>query len=171
MHSVRQMFDTDMRLCYACLYPKFEWFDKEFSIEKLIEPQYALVTDQSIFPEVIDNADKFLLSSIGFDGVIRKYCMVVELDNGEKFKSSLFENSKREIVLVHENHVTVGTNLNDVRETFYRKIIRVKSDLDFDGTVIIHDENFEIFKSLYTVAYDLYPEEVIKTHDKTQKNV
>lgn len=97
--------------------------------------------------------------------------MVIELNNGEKFKSNLFENNKQEIVIVYEANVTIGVELNDVRESFYRKIIRVKSDLDFEGTVIIHDENFEIFKALYTTAYDLYPEEVIKTHDKTEKNV
>jgi hypothetical protein len=172
MPSVKHMFGTNTRLCYACLYPKFEWFDKEFSIEKLIEPNYAVVTKLDIFPAAIDTSDKFLLSSIGFDRVVRKYNMVVELDNDEKFTTNLFENNKEEIILVHENNVTVGVEFDDVKETFYRKIIRIKSDLDFEGgTVLIRDENFETFKNLYSVAYELYPEEVIKTHDKTEKNV
>ena len=36
---------------------------------------------------------------------------------------------------------------------------------------IIKDENYELFRGLYLVAAEMYPEEVIKTHDKLQKNV
>ena len=172
MRGVKQMFDTNSQLCYACLYPKFEWFDKEFSIEKIIEPQYTLVTKLTIFPTAINNTDKFMLSEVGFGRVVRKYDMHVYLDNGEKFSAHLFENTSKEIIIAYENHVTVGTEYSEVKETFLRKIIGIKSDLDVEsGTILIKDENFETFKSLYVIASELYPEEVIKTHDKSQKNV
>lgn len=167
MHGVRQMFDTNQQLFYACLYPKFEWFDKEFSIEKLIEPQCVTITNISIFPSVIDNTDKFLLHNTDFGRVLRKYEMHVYIDNGEKFVVHLFENTAKEIIALYENNVTIGIDYNEVREIFLRKIIRIKSDLDVDiGAIIVQDKNFEIFKSLYMFALELYPEEVIKTHDK-----
>lgn len=172
MSGVRRMFDTDMPLFFACLYPNFEWFEKEFSIAKIIEPQATKVLKNTIFPSSIENTDKFVLTSIGFNGAIRKYDLHVYLDNDEKFTAALFENNRHEIVIVYNSNVTVGSDIDDVREEFYRKIIRVKSDLDLDSdTILIRDENYEIFRGLYLVAAEMYPEEVIKTHDKLQKNV
>ena len=49
----------------------------------------------------------------------------------------------------------------------YKDFIQIKIDLGFDHeTVIIKNKNFNTFKKLYNVAFDLYPEDVIKKHDK-----
>ena len=172
MNGVRHMFDTDMPLYYACLYPNFEWFNKEFSISKIIEPQSVTVIKNTIFQTTIESTDKFVLTSVGFNGAIRKYDLHVYLDNDEKFTAALFENNQKEIIIVYDANVTVGNAYDDVKEDFYKKVIRAKSDLDFDDeTVVIKDENYETFRSLYLVASEMYPEEVIKTHDKLKKNV
>ncbi len=172
MNGVRHMFDTGMHLYYACLYPNFEWFEKEFSIKKLIEPQEVKVSRNLIYSSTIESSDKLVLTNAGFSGAVRKYDLHVYLDNDEKFTAALYENSQKEIIIVYNANVTVGTTLEAVKEDFYKKVIQVKSDLDFDDeTVVIKDENFETFKGLYLVAAELYPEEVIKFHDKTQKNV
>jgi hypothetical protein len=65
------------------------------------------------------------------------------------------------------SNVTLGFSLSETQELFYKKIIQIKIDLGFDHeTVIIKNKNFNTFKKLYNVAFDLYPEDVIKKHDK-----
>lgn len=170
--GVKHMFDTNKKIYYACLYPKFEWFDKEFSITKLISPQQTTILKQTIFTDTIEKDDRFLLSRIGFNGVVRKYKLHIHLDNDEKFTADIFENKDKKAIVVYENYVTVGDTLDIVKHDFYKMVIQTKSDLGFDEeTVVIDDENFKMFRLLYKDALELYPEEVIKTHDKLKKNV
>ena len=35
--DIKHMFDVGQRIYYACLYPKYDWFEKTFSIKKIIE--------------------------------------------------------------------------------------------------------------------------------------
>jgi hypothetical protein len=173
INDVKHMFDINNSIFYACLYPKFDWFDKNLSIEKIIEPTKVRILKQSFFPSHIDNDDKFLLSEVGFKGVVRKYKLHLHLDNGESFISDVYENGKKEVVVVHENYVIIGQTKDIAELHFYKMVINTKSDLEFDSENInvIEDNNFDVFKDLYLLAIELYPEEIIKRYDKHNKIV
>ena len=166
------MFDTDNYIYYACLYPSFDWFEKIFAIKKLVEPQRVKITKQSIYPESIEKDDRFFLSRIGFSNVTRKYSMHIYMDNDEKFTAEIYENSDKKAIVVYENHVTVGSVKSVVEEDFHKMIIQSKADLEFDNeTTVVDDDKFDLFRTLYKRAAEIYPEEVIKSHDNKQKNV
>lgn len=172
LHSIKHMFGEGQPLYYACLYPKYDWFDKEFSIEKIIEPTSTQITKTTIFPDHITNEDRFLLSRISFSNVARKYKMHIHLDIDEKFIADVYEDGNKEIMVIYENHVTVGQRKNEVEEDFYKMVISTKSDIEFDDeTKIIKDDMFDTFRVIYNKASDIYPEEVIKNHDKQKKIV
>jgi hypothetical protein len=168
MQSVKQqLFDTGVSFFYSCIFTKYEWFEKEFSIEKLIEPKLVTVVEHSIHQDVLENTHTFLSTTTGFTDIIRKYAVCMVLDNGENLNLSLYENIKGNIIVVYLSNVTLGFSLSETQELFYKKIIQIKIDLGFDHeTVIIKNKNFNTFKKLYNVAFDLYPEDVIKKHDK-----
>lgn len=161
------MFDTGNHIYYACLYPSFDWFEKIFSIKRICEPQKVQITKQRIYPDTIEKDDRFFLSRIGFNNVARKYNMKIFMDNDEKFHADIFENSNKKAIIVYENHVTVGTSKDVVESDFHKMIIQTKADLEFDSeTEVVVDDNFMLFRHLYNRAAELYPEEVIKMHDK-----
>ena len=172
INSVRHMFNTGNHIYFSCLYPKYDWFDKGFSINKIIVPLKVKILNQTIFPDIITKEDRVFLFNRGFNDVIRKYKNHVYLDNGEKFTIDIFEFSHKTIVTVTDKYVNVGESKNSVEIDFYKSIIQLKLDLEFDKeTEITFDDNFETFKLLYGQAIEMYPEEVIKIHSKQKKRI
>ena len=62
INCVKHMFDTNNPLYFACLYPKYEWFYKEFSISRIVEPTKVKIVKTTFILSKIDNEDRFFLS-------------------------------------------------------------------------------------------------------------
>ena len=159
--DIRHMFDVGQRIYYACLYPKYDWFEKTFSIKKIIEPTLTKIIGNQIYPDTMNQDDRFITAHSGFKNVIRKFKMYVDLDIVERFA-----------VDIYENHVTIGFTQENIEEDFYKILISIKPEIDSDlDTIIIEDLKFDIFKKLYNDACDKYPEKIIKYHDKNLKKI
>lgn len=168
LKQIEKTFKTGNHIYYACIFPEFEWFDKKFSIKKLLTPKKYTILNNILQNDYINNDDRFLLSRMTFTGAIRKYKMVVILTDEIDFSIDIFENTNKDVIILYENHIIIDKNKKDVLNDFYKLIISLKSDIDFnkDHTKIVKDSNFMLFKELYLKASDIYPEEVIKSHDK-----
>lgn len=170
--DIEQMFDVGQRIYYACLYPKYDWFEKTFSIKKIIEPTLTKIIGNQIYPDTMNQDDRFITAHSGFKNVIRKFKMYVDLDIVERFAVDIYENINKEILIVYENHVTIGFTQENIEEDFYKSLISIKPEIDSDlDTIIIKDLKFDIFTKLYNDACDKYPEKIIKYHDKNLKKI
>lgn len=168
LKKIKSTFKAGNKIYYSCIYPEFEWFDKKFSIKKIITPTRFTIIQNTIMNDYINNEDRFLLSRLAFSGAIRKYKMTILLSNEDEFNIDIFENTHKQSIMLYEQHIIIGHNKKNVLEDFYKLTIYLKADIDFDKshTTIINDSNFILFRKLYLLASDMYPEEVIKSYDK-----
>lgn len=167
LSNIPHFFGTGNFLYYACLYPKFDWFDKEFSIKQIIEPTKLRILNYMIVPSIVDKDDRFNLLKYDLKNVVRKYILTVYLEKDIKFISTIFEAINKSFLISNDKHIIIDNISKEVVNVpFYRLVMKTKLELDRSGVKIIRDNNFEYFKELYSYGKDAYPEELIKLQSK-----
>lgn len=174
INDVKHLFGIGQHLYFSCLFPKFGWFNKEFSINNIIAPIRSTIIKNVIFPDNVDNEDRMFLHELGMgaNNVIRKFNMHVYLDNGEKFIVNIYEYNDTTTVIYIMNEVMIASSMEEATVRFYNQVVKLKVGLDIDDeTTIIVNDNFESFKQHYREATELYPEIVIKVNDNKKRNL
>ena len=62
------------------------------SIKKIIEPTLTKIIGNQIYPDTMNQDDRFITAHSGFKNVIRKFKMYVDLDIVERFAVDIYEN-------------------------------------------------------------------------------
>lgn len=167
--ELRQKYNVGQEIYYSCLTTDFEWFNKIFSIKYIIEPLLLHITKSSIMSTNITLEDKFIFTTLKETSVIRKYILYMELSNLYELELNVYEKIDKSIFVIHKSNFFLDTNYDIINMDFIRLIINTQRELEnFDSaeTEIVYDDNYEIFKTIYQNILQLYPEEVIKMHDK-----
>lgn len=172
LNSLKHYYSDGQPIWFACLIPHFDWFEKILSIEELVEPFKTKIIKTTLMPDQISNDDKFLINELNLRDVVRKYKFNLYLEPEYKVEVIVYEQRDKEICVLIERSFILDTVGECIEEDFMKLIIEMKSDFEFDDTTIFKkDENYELFKEIYNRAADIYPEEVIKAHDKLKNNV
>ncbi len=164
--NIQQIFADGKSLWFACLTPHYNWFDKTFKIQEIILPVKTEIKTHTIIPSQISNVDRQLINKLAFYNIARKFDMVVYLKTDISFKAQVYENRDKEMIIIYENNIVIADNKTDVCEAFFKNVICIKAEINFDDVAlcIIDDENFALFRDIYNAAVEKYPEEVIRTH-------
>jgi len=163
--GIRHKICIGQQLFYACLVPEFKWFNKEFSILRIVAPCKGTIKKCKIYPDTITTVDRSLLPKNTYHKVLRKYKLDVYLDNDETFSASIFELMHEKIVVIPEKHIFVYETIDSIRKEFNKLLIYITVSLNSDpDTTILKNDNFKIFKQLYDETTENYPEEIIKNH-------
>lgn len=168
--ELRQKYSVGHEFYYSCLTTDFEWFEKKFSIVYLIEPIHLHISTQTIIPSNIDINDKFIITTLNTDKIIiRKYIMYIQLANMYDINFIVYESIDKSVLVIHESNFLLDTDLDEINVDFIRLVINTQREIENfndSDTFIVKDENYELFKRIYTNALNVYPEEIIKIHDK-----
>ena len=164
--QLRHLFDVGQEVFYSCLIIHYEWFSKTLLIEELVEPTKLKVLRHKLYPDQLTKSDSILIQKMNLSNIINKYKFYIELEEKNDIKMTIFEDRKKEIHVLHESNKIMGYNEIEVTKEFIRLLISTKRDMDFDldETILIEDEIFELFETLYSEAIEEYPEEAIKIH-------
>ena len=167
--ELNHLFGVGQEVYFSCLIPKYDWFNKNFSILELIEPIQLKITKHKLIPDNLDKSDSIIISKLRMTEIIRKYIFNITLEYDNTIKLIVYEDRNKEITILHESNKIIGYFKDEVESEFMRLIITTKRNLEYDKeeTIIISDENYERFLELYSEAIELYPEEIIKIHDTT----
>jgi len=169
LSALKHIFDIGQDVYFACLIPRYEWFNKEFTIESFVEPQQLKILKYTLMPDNITKTDSILVSKLKTQNVIRKYIFHITLEDTNNIKLIIFESRNKEITILHESNKIIGYSYNEVELDFIKLVMSTKRDLEFDKeeTIVIKDEIYERFIELYLEYIDNYPEEIIKIHDSS----
>lgn len=170
INSLKHYYSDGQAIWFACLVPDFDWFEKILSIKEIVEPVQTKIKKTTLMPSSISNSDKMLINKLKLNGIVRKYNFVIHTTNNYKVNLIVFEHRDKNIDVIMEHSCILSTDQDTVEQDFLKLVIETKSDINFeDDTQFNKDENFEIFSTAYTTAAQLYPEQVIKSHDKLKK--
>ena len=170
--QLNHLFSIGQEVYYSCLIPDYDWFDKKFSINELIEPVKLEIMKHDLVPHPLSKSDDILIYKLKILNVVRKYFFHIGLEDDNSLKLIVYETINKEVVVLYETNKIITYDVNEMTELFMKRVIMTKRDIDFDSELIINnDDNYKRFVKLYTEAVELYPEEVIKLHDFTRVTV
>lgn len=169
LSNIKDRFNIGQTIFYGCISPEYDWFTHEFKIKKIIKPEQFEIIYVNTQYAPIDIDDRNLLSRLSFN-IIRKYHIELTLKsdyNEDKTIVDVYENKDNETIMIFESHVVVSDDETDAIDLFYKLVVEIKSEIDFDSvtTKVIKDKKFKLFRDYYNQAVEIYPEEVIKQHD------
>jgi hypothetical protein len=170
--QLNQLFDVGQKVYYSCLIINYAWFDKTLSLEEIVEPIITTIIRHKLYPANLQKSDNILISNIGISNIIRKYDFYIYLEEDD-IKMTIYEARSKEIYILHESNKIIGYDKDEVQFEFMKLVISTKRDIDNDieNTIILNDMNYELFQSLYQEAVEMYPEEIIKSHNSKNLNL
>lgn len=164
LSSLNHLYSKGEEVFYASLVQNYEWFDKEFSIDEIVEPTKFKISTHYLFPAHIETSDIIIKHRINLPSINKKYDLIIEFDSGYKINLLVYELKNYEIVLVCENSKLISYDIDEIKEEFMKMVINVKKELLNDQneeTKIKFDEHYEKFEEIFVKAIELYPEEII----------
>jgi len=172
LNSLKHLYGEGQEIYFSCLVPKFDWFEKILSIENIIAPVKTTIIKHILIPDQINTEDKIINTKIGLNNVVRKYILHLNFSIAEKTLLTVYETRNSEIYIIIPHSYLISYSKKTIEEDFFKLVIETKADINFDDeTEFFKDDNFEIFKNVYDEAKEKFPEEVIKSHDRYEKNV